>query len=166
MTSKKNTPTDQGGSNKDDKKFLNSLNGASLLDLANSILAEWKPYLNSEGETILGQEVSFNRAVLLTLQKAVATREETYRRLLIVSHEQTKQIVQLKEEIQILKASNTNLQNRTLDLEKGYSDLCKGWDENKQLHLEIGTRQKKHIDTCDKNFLKIKEQIEKILRGL
>ena len=166
MKNKKNTPTDQGGSNKDDKKFLNSLNGASLLDLANSILTEWKPYLNSEGETILGQEVSFNRAVLLTLQKAVATREETYRRLLIVSHEQTKQIVQLKEEIQILKASNTNVQNRTLDLEKGYSDLCKGWDENKQLHLEIGTRQKKHIDTCDKNFLKIKEQIEKILRGL
>ena len=166
MKNKKNTPTDQGGSNKDDKKFLNSLNGASLLDLSNSILAEWKPYLNSEGETILGQEVSFNRAVLLTLQKAVSTREETYRRLLIVSHEQTKQIVELKEQVQILKASNTNLQNRTLDLEKGYSDLCKGWDENKQLHLEIGTRQKKHVETCDKNFLKLKEQVENLMRRL
>ena len=101
MTDKKITPTDQSGSNKEDKQILDSLNGSSLIDLSNSILAEWKPYLNSEGETILGQEVSFNRAVLLTLQRAVSTREETYRRLLIVSHEQTKQIVELKEKVQI-----------------------------------------------------------------
>ena len=57
MTSKKNTPTDQSGSNKEDKQILDSLSEASMIDLANSILAEWKPYLNSEGETILGQEV-------------------------------------------------------------------------------------------------------------
>mgnify|MGYP001358838968 CR=1 FL=1 len=164
MTNKKSAPLTPEESNKRDKQILDSLSEASMIDLANSILAEWKPYLNSEGETILGQEVSFNRAILLQLQRAVSTREETYRRLLVVSHEQTKQIVELKEKEQILKASNTNLQNRTLDLEKGYSDLCKGWDENKQLHLEIGTRQKKHVDTCDKNFLNIKEQIENLMR--
>jgi len=164
--SKKKAPLTPEESNRRDKQILDSLMEASMISLADSILAEWKAYLNGEGETILGQEVSFNRAVLLTLQKAVSTREETYRRLLIVSHEQTKQIVELKEQVQILKASNTNLQNRVLDLEKGYSDLCKAYDENKLLHLELGTRQKKHVETCDKNFLKLKEQVENLMRRL
>ena len=102
----------------------------------------------------------------MQLQRAVSTREETYRQLLVLVHEQTKQIVEVKKEKTILKASNTDLQNRTLDLEKGYSDLCKAYDENKRLHHEIGTRQKKHIETCDNNFLKLKEQVENLMRRL
>ena len=57
MTNKKSAPLTPEESNKRDKQILDSLSEASMIDLANSILAEWKPYLNSEGETILGQEV-------------------------------------------------------------------------------------------------------------
>jgi len=145
MTDKKKAPLTPEESNRRDKQILDSLMEASMISLADSILAEWKAYLNGEGETILGQEVSFNRAILLQLQKAVSTREDTYRQLLVLVHEHTNQIVQLK---------------------KGYEDLCKAYDENKLLHLELGTRQKKHVETCDKNFLKLKEQVENLMRRL
>ena len=108
----------------------------SLIDLAEEYFESWKPVLRFEGTQLLGKRLAITTAT--------------------VAH--------LVRDNDILRASNKNLHDRLLHVEKAYTDLCKANDENKLLHLELGTRQKKHVDTCDTNFKKLKEAIEKLLR--
>ena len=110
----------------------------SLIDLAEEYFESWKPVLRFEGTQLLGKRLAITTAT--------------------VAH--------LVRDNDILRASNKNLHDRLLHLEKGYADLCKAYDENKLLHLELGTRQKKHVETCDTNFLKLKEQVENLMRRL
>ena len=136
MADKKNTPTTPDESN---KETLDSLAIAAFKDLVNSIQSEIKPYLNTEGEMVLGNEVSVNRASIIKFNQVLTTRNETYEALLEVSHKQTKEIVQLK---------------------KGYADLCTGYDNLKNLIHEISVRQGKHVGRCDKNFAEIEKAIK------
>ena len=136
MADKKNTPTTPDESN---KETLDSLAIAAFKDLVDSIQSEIKPYLATEGEMVLGNEVSVNRASLIKINQALASRNEAYESLLEVSRKQTKEIVQLK---------------------KGYADLCTGYDNLKNLIHEISVRQGKHVGRCDKNF----SEIEKVIK--
>ena len=146
---KKKTPERQQGS----RKILDdSLTVQNVLEFADCLLDEWRPYLLTEGDMLLGRELSIDRAIIHQLQKAVATRSTTYDLVLKTLSETVKELDALRTENKQLK--------------KGYQDLCKAWDENKLLHLELGTRQKKHVETCDKNFLKLKEQVENLMRRL
>ena len=122
-----------------EKETLSSLAISAFKDLVNSIQSEIKPYLNTEGEMVLGNEVSVNRASIIKFNQALTTRNEAYESLLDVSHKQTKEIVQLK---------------------KGYADLCTGYDNLKNLIHEISVRQGKHVERCDKNF----SEIEKVIK--
>ena len=82
------------------------------------------------------------------------------------NHDEATNPIAILKELDLYRNSIINLHDRVLKLEKGYSDLCGIHDKWKQLHFEIGTKQKKHIDTCDKNFLKIKESIDNLMRRL
>ena len=146
MPNKKNTPSNHEESKKD-QETLDTLARAAILDLANSIHSEWRPYLSTEGEMLLGHEVSFDRAVLIQVQKALTNRNETYEHGMKLLHEQNKKVVKLTEE-------NKQLKN-------GYEDLCIGYDNLKKLIHEISVRQGKHVEGCDKNFLRI----EKVLKS-
>ena len=137
MSDNKKAPSTPEESN--EKETFDSLAIAAFKDLVNSIQSEIKPYLNTEGEMVLGNEVSVNRASILKFNQALTTKNEAYEALLEVSHKQTKEIVQLK---------------------KGYTDLCTGYDNLKNLIHEISVRQGKHVGRCDKNF----SQIEKALK--
>ena len=145
MPNKKNTPSNHEESKKD-QETLDTLARAAILDLANSIHSEWRPYLTTEGEMLLGHEVSFDRAVLIQVQKALTNRNETYEQGMKLLHEQNKKVVKLTEE-------NKQLKN-------GYEDLCIGYDNLKKLIHDISVRQGNHIETCDRNFLQIKENFE------
>ena len=111
---------------------------SSLVDLAEEYFESWRPVLRFEGTQLLGKRLAITTAT--------------------VAH--------LVRDNDILRASNKNLHDRLFHVEKAYTDLCKANDENKLLHLELGTRQKKHIETCDNNFLKLKEQVENLMRRL
>ena len=52
MPNKKNTPSNHEESKKD-QETLDTLARAAILDLANSIHSEWRPYLTTEGEMVL-----------------------------------------------------------------------------------------------------------------
>ena len=122
------------------KETFDILAIAAFKDLVNSIQSEIKPYLNTEGEMVLGNEVSVNRASIIKFNQALTTRNEAYEALLEVSHKQTKEIVQLK---------------------KGYADLCTGYDNLKNLIHEISVRQGKHVGRCDKNFSGIEKALKR-----
>ena len=155
MKAKKNTPSSHGESK--GKETLDSLAIAAFKDLVNSIQSEIKPYLNTEGEQVLGNEVSVNRASLIKINQALASRNETYETLLEVSHKQTEEIVKLKKDNKkVVKLTEENKQ-----LKNGYEDLCIGYDNLKKLIHEISVRQGKHVEGCDKNFLRI----EKVLKS-
>jgi len=147
MINKKNTPSDTNGESNQDKETLDSLAKASLLDLASSIYSEFRPYLLSEGEQLLGHEFSFDRAVLIGIQKHVKTRNETYEKALELIHALTKEIHSLREENKVLKG--------------GYEDLCISYDGIKKFLHEISVRQKNHVERCDGNF----SRIEKVLNN-
>ena len=106
----------------------------TLIDLAEEYFECWKPALTIESSKFLGK--------ILAIVKA--------------------QVALLVRDNDLLRAQNKNLNERIEHLEKGYTDLCVGWDENKKLHLELGTRQKKHIDRCDTNFAKIQKFIDRL----
>ena len=131
-----------------ENETLDSLAIAAFKDLVNSIQSEIKPYLATEGEQVLGNEVSVNRASLIKINQALATRNEAYEQALILLKEQNRKIVNLTKENKLLK--------------KGYEELCHGYDNLKNLIHEISVRQGNHVDGCDKNFLRI----DKILKGL
>ena len=85
MADKKNTPTTPDESN---KETLDSLAIAAFKDLVDSIQSEIKPYLATEGEMVLGNEVSVNRASLIKINQALASRNEAYEQALILLKEQ------------------------------------------------------------------------------
>ena len=97
MTDKKKaSPTPEGS--KDKKELLDSLAIAAFKDLVDSVQSEISPYLSSEGEMALANEVSVNRASLIKINQALASRNEAYETLLEVSHKQTEEIVKLKKD--------------------------------------------------------------------
>ena len=130
-----------------EKETLDSLAIAAFKDLVNSIQSGIKPYLATEGEQVLGNEVSVNRASIIKFNQVLTTRNESYEALLEVSHKQTKEIVKLKEENKQFK--------------KGYEDLCMGYDNLKKLLHEISVRQGKHVGRCDKNFSGIEKALKR-----
>ena len=105
----------------------------TLIDLAEEYFECWKPFLTIESSKFLGK--------ILAIVKA--------------------EIAHLVRDNEILRASNKNLHDRVLHLELGYSQLCDAHDQNKQLHHEIGVRQKNHIERCDTNFAKIQTYIDR-----
>ena len=131
-----------------ENETLDSLAIAAFKDLVNSIQSEIKPYLATEGEQVLGNEVSVNRASLIKINQALATRNEAYEQALILLKEQNRKIVNLTKENKLLK--------------KGYEELCHGYDNLKNLIHEISVKQGNHIERSDGNFLRI----DKILKGL
>ena len=131
-----------------EKETLDSLAIADFKDLVNSIQTEIKPYLNTEGEMVLGNEVAVNRASLIKINQALATRNEAYEQALILLKEQNRKIVNLTKENTLLK--------------KGYEELCHGYDNLKNLIHEISVKQKNHVERSDGNFLRI----DKILKSL
>ena len=145
MSDNKKAPSTPEESN--EKETFDSLAIAAFKDLVNSIQSEIKPYLNTEGEMVLGNEVSVNRASIIKFNQALTTRNEAYESLLEVSHKQTKEIVKLKEENKHFK--------------KGYADLCTGYDNLKNLIHEISVRQGKHVGRCDKNFSGIEKALKR-----
>ena len=146
MPNKKNTPSSHGESK--EKETLDSLAIAAFKDLVNSVQSEIKPYLATEGEQVLGNEVSVNRASLIKINQALATRNEAYEQALILLKEQNRKIVNLTKENKLLK--------------KGYEELCHGYDNLKNLIHEISVRQGNHVDGCDKNFLRIDKFIKRL----
>ena len=72
---KKKTPERQQGS----RKILDdSLTVQNVLEFADCLLDEWRPYLLTEGDMLLGRELSIDRAIIHKLNKAVASRSTTY----------------------------------------------------------------------------------------
>ena len=138
-----------------EKETFDSLAIAAFKDLVNSIQSEIKPYLNTEGEMVLGNEVSVNRASIIKFNQALTTRNETYEALLEVSHKQTEEIVKLKEDNKKLKEDNKQLK-------LGYKDLCLGYDNLKKLIHEISVRQGNHIERSDNNFLRIDKFLKRL----
>ena len=130
-----------------ENETLDSLAIAAFKDLVDSVQSEISPYLSSEGEMALANEVSVNRASLIKINQALASRNEAYESLLEVSRKQTKEIVKLKEENKQFK--------------KGYEDLCMGYDNLKKLLHEISVRQGKHVGRCDKNFSGIEKALKR-----
>ena len=146
MSDNKKAPSTPEESN--EKETFDSLAIAAFKDLVNSIQSEIKPYLNTEGEMVLGNEVSVNRASIIKFNQALTTRNEAYESLLEVSRKQTKEIVKLKEENKQFK--------------KGYEDLCMGYDNLKKLLHEISVRQGNHIERSDNNFLRIDKFLKRL----
>ena len=154
MTDKKNTPSDTNGESKE-KETLDSLAIAAFKDLVNSVQTEIKPYLSTQGEQVLGNEVSVNRASIIKFNQVLTTRNETYEALLEVSHKQTEEIVKLKKENKKLKEENKQFKI-------GYQDLCLGYDNLKKLIHEISVRQGNHIERSDNNFLRIDKFLKRL----
>ena len=152
MKNKKKAPLTPEESKKD-QETLDTLARAAILDLANSIHSEWRPYLATEGEMLLGHEVSFDRAVLIQVQKALTTRSETYEQGMKLLHEQNKKIVKLEEK-------NNRLEEENKKLKVGYQDLCHGYDNLKKLIHDISVIQKGHRGQCDKRFLGIEKTLK------
>ena len=152
MADKKNTPTTPDESN---KETLDSLAIAAFKDLVDSVQSEISPYLSSEGEMALANEVSVNRASLIKINQALASRNETYETLLEVSHKQTEEIVKLK-------ADNKKLKEDNKQFKLGYKDLCLGYDNLKKLIHEISVRQGNHIERSDNNFLRIDNFLKRL----
>ena len=146
MPNKKNTPSSHGESK--EKETLDSLAIAAFKDLVNSVQSEIKPYLATEGEQVLGNEVSVNRASLIKINQALATRNEAYEQALILLKEQNRKIVNLTKENKLLK--------------KGYEELCHGYDNLKNLIHEISVRQGNHIERSDNNFLRIDKFLKRL----
>ena len=130
---KKKTPQNHQGS----RKILDdSLTVQKILSFADSLLEEWRPYLLTEGDMLLGRELSINRAIIHQLQNAVASRATTYDQLL--------------KNLSELRAENEQLKS-------GYQDLCQTYDGLKKLIYEISVKQKSHISTVEKLVKKIGE---------
>ena len=130
-----------------ENETLDSLAIAAFKDLVDSIQSEIKPYLATEGEQVLGNEVSVNRASLIKINQALASRNEAYEQALILLNKQNRKIVNLTEENKVLKG--------------GYEDLCISYDGIKKFLHEISVRQKNHVERCDGNF----SRIEKVLNN-
>ena len=140
---------------KKEKETLDSLAIAAFKDLVDSVQSEIKPYLATEGEQVLGNEVSVNRASILKFHQALTTKNDAYEALLEVSHKQTEEIVKLK-------ADNKKLKEDNKQFKLGYKDLCLGYDNLKKLIHEISVRQGNHIERSDNNFLRIDKFLKRL----
>jgi len=152
MTDKKNTPSDTNGESKE-KETLDSLTIAAFKDLVDSVQSEISPYLSSEGEMVLGNEVSVNRASLIKINQALASRNKNYDLALETITACRKEIEKLRkdkkkreEELVVHKASIVNLNERVLFLEKEFSTLCT--KRNKDFHTltVISEKQRSFIE--------------------
>ena len=153
MPDNKKAPSTPEESN--EKETLDSLAISAFKDLVNSIQSGIKPYLATEGEQVLGNEVSVNRASIIKFNQVLTTRNESYEALLEVSHKQTKEIVKLKEDNKKLKDDNKQLK-------LGYKDLCLGYDNLKKLIHEISVKQGNYIERSDNNFLRIDKFLKRL----
>jgi len=152
MTDKKNTPCDTNGESKE-KETLDSLAIAAFKDLVDSVQSEIKPYLNTEGEMVLGNEVAVNRASLIKINQALEVRNENYDLALETITACRKEIEKLRkdkkkraEELVIHKASIVNLNERVLFLEKEFSTLCTKRNEDFHTLTVIGQKQRLFIE--------------------
>ena len=148
---KKASPTPEGS--KDKKELLDSLAIAAFKDLVNSVQSEIKPYLNTEGEQVLGNEVSVNRAFLIKINQALEVRNENYDLALETITACRKEIEKLRkdkkkreEELVIHKASIVNLNERVLFLEKEFSTLCTKRNEDLHTLTVISEKQRSFIE--------------------
>ena len=98
VNEQKKTPHRQQGSRKilDDSPTVQN-----ILSFADSVLEEWRPYLLTEGDMLLGRELSINRAIIHQLQNAVATKATTYDQLLKKLSEIKAENEQLKFNVQL-----------------------------------------------------------------
>ena len=151
MTDKKNTPSSHGESK--GKETLDSLTIAAFKDLVNSVQSEIKPYLNTEGEMVLGNEVAVNRASLIKINQALEVRNQNYDLALETITACRKEIEKLRkdkkkrdEELVLHKASIVNLNERVLFLEKEFSTLCTKRNEDFHTLTVIGQKQRSFIE--------------------
>ena len=118
----------------------NSLVEVSPIEFADSLLEEWRPFLQTEGERLLAREVSYNRAAAHLAQKGLQEVGTSCGEVLSV-------IAAQKQE--------------NIDLRRGYDELCKTYDEIKSLIHELTVRQGQHISNCDKNFRDLEQFLKR-----
>ena len=136
-----------------ENETLDSLTIAAFKDLVDSVQSEISPYLSSEGEMALGNEVSVNRASLIKINQALASRNKNYDLALETITACRKQIEKLRkdkkkreEELVIHKASIVNLNERVLFLEKEFSTLCTKRNEDFHTLKVISEKQRSFIE--------------------
>ena len=108
------------------------------MEFADCLLDEWRPYLLTKGDMLLGRELSIDRAIIHQLQKAVATRSTTYDLVL-------KTLSETVKELDALRAENKQLK-------KGYQDLCKARDKDQKVLSTITFKQKDFIEEVRNKF--------------
>ncbi len=134
MTKKKTSEVQQGS-----QKILDHiLTVKNVLEFADSLLAEWRPYFINDGEMLLGHELLINRAIIHQLQQAVASRTINYDLLI-------KTLSELVTEVDALKAENDNLK-------KTYADLCTARDKDQKVLSTITFKQKDFIEEVRNKF--------------
>ena len=155
MSDKKNTPSDTNGESKE-KETLDSLAIAAFKDLVDSVQSEIKPYLTTEGEMVLGNEVAVNRASLIKINQALEVRNQNYDLALETITACRKEIEKLRkakkkreEELVIHKASIVNLNERVLFLEKEFSTLCTKRNEDFHTLKLIQEKQRNFIEEAN-----------------
>ena len=132
-------------SNAEQNNSSPEITAKSVLPLADKILNEWRPYLNTEGEMLLGREGSISQALILQLTEALFLKEK-----------------QTEESCKILATEIGLLKKENEQLKSGYTELCKRYDDIKKLIHRISVKQGKYRVVCDKNF----EEIENGFRRL
>ena len=154
---KKAVPTPEDG----DKETLDSLAIAAFKDLVNSVQAEFKAYLATEGEMVLGNELAYNRASIIKLNQAITTRSESYDKALKTITACRRAIEKLRKEneekdklVELHKASIVNLNERLLFLEKEYSNLCNKRNEDFHTLTVIGHKQREFIEKTNAKLKK------------
>ena len=159
MPNKKNTPSSHGESK--GKETLDSLAIAAFKDLVDSVQSEIKPYLNTECEMVLGNEVSVNRAFLIKINKLIEGRNKNYDLALETITACRKEIEKLRkdkkkreEELVIHKASIVNLNERVEFLEKEFPILCNKRNEDFHTLTVIGHKQRDFIEQTNAKLKK------------
>ena len=154
---KKAVPTPEDG----DKETLDSLAIAAFKDLVNSVQAEFKAYLATEGEMVLGNELAYNRASIIKLNQAITTRSESYDKALKTITACRRGIEKLRKEneekdkfVELHKASIVNLNERVLFLEKEFSTLCNKRNEDFHTLTVIGHKQRLFIEETNAKLKK------------
>ena len=162
MADKKNTPSDSNGESKE-KETLDSLTIAAVKDLVNSVQSEIKPYLNTEGEMVLGNEVAVNRASLIKINQALEVRNENYDLALETITACRKEIEKLRkdkkkgeEELVIHKASIVNLNERVEFLEKEFLTLCTKRNEDFHTLKLIQEKQRNFIEEANEKLTRLR----------
>tara|TARA_Y100001973_G_C5163870_1_gene314991 strand:+ start:911 stop:1309 length:399 start_codon:yes stop_codon:yes gene_type:complete len=130
MTKKKTLKQQQ----EDQERLTPRITAINILPIADSLLDEWRAYLNTEGELLLGRELSIAQALILQLQEAVQVRSETYALAL-------ETITDCRKEIEKLR--------------KGYNDLCSKTNKDTATLAIITKRQKDFIDESNEKLRRL-----------